>query len=91
MRADFASADHPTAWETVRNAFVNNARTWDDEEQARFATPSMSTVAVDREAQGRDAIHRLLAEIHGEPPPEPSDRTINRVIYRESTAPPPHR
>jgi AcrR family transcriptional regulator len=34
VRADFASADHPTAWETVRNAFINNARTWDDEEQA---------------------------------------------------------
>ena len=34
MRADFAAADHPTAWQTVRNAFVANARTWDDEEQA---------------------------------------------------------
>lgn len=64
---------------------------WDDEEIGRFATPSLSTVAVDREAQGRDAIHRLLAEIRGEEPPEPSTRTINRLIYRESTAPPPHR
>jgi len=64
---------------------------WDDEEIGRFATPSLSTVAVDRETQGRDAIHRLLAEIRGEEPPEPSTRTINRLIYRESTAPPPHR
>lgn len=62
---------------------------WDDEEIARFATPSLSTVSVDREAQGRDAIHRLLAEIQGKPAPEPSHRTVNRVIYRESTAPPP--
>lgn len=62
---------------------------WDDEEIGRFATPSLSTVSVDREAQGRDAIHRLLAEIRGEPVPEPSNRTVNRVIYRESTAPPP--
>ena len=62
---------------------------WDDEEIARFATPSLSTVSVDREAQGRDAIHRLLAQIHGEPVPEPSKQTVNRVIYRESTAPPP--
>ncbi len=76
-------------WEVPRDLSVFG---WDDEELARFATPSMSTVAVDREAQGRDAIHRLLAEIHGEPPPEPTDRTtINRIIYRESTAPPPAR
>jgi AcrR family transcriptional regulator len=34
MRADFAAADHPTAWQTVRNAFVNNARTWDDDAEA---------------------------------------------------------
>jgi DNA-binding LacI/PurR family transcriptional regulator len=62
---------------------------WDDEEMGRFATPSLSTVVVDREAQGRDAIHRLLAQIHGEPVPEPSKQTVNRVVYRESTAPPP--
>ena len=34
MRADFADADHPTAWQTVRNAFVNNAHTWDDDQKA---------------------------------------------------------
>lgn len=62
---------------------------WDDEEIGRFATPSLSTVAVDREAQGRDAIHRLLAEVRGDPAPEPPNRTLNRLIYRESTAPPP--
>jgi DNA-binding LacI/PurR family transcriptional regulator len=60
---------------------------WDDEEMGRFATPSLSTVAVDREAQGRAAIHRLLAEIRGEPVPPPLTR-INRLIFRESTAPP---
>ncbi|WP_202817695.1 LacI family DNA-binding transcriptional regulator [Kribbella sp. ALI-6-A] len=61
---------------------------WDDEEICRFTTPSLSTVAVDRAAQGRDAVHRLLAAIRGEPAPEPSKRTLNRVIIRESTAPP---
>jgi DNA-binding LacI/PurR family transcriptional regulator len=61
---------------------------WDDEEMGRFATPSLSTVAVDREAQGRTAVHRLLAEIRGEPIPEPGPRTINHLIVRESTAPP---
>ncbi len=62
---------------------------WDDEVMGKFATPSLSTVAVDREAQGRDAILRLLAEIRGEPAPEPASGTINRLIFRESTAPPP--
>jgi DNA-binding LacI/PurR family transcriptional regulator len=61
---------------------------WDDEEICRFTTPSLSTVAVDRAAQGRDAVHRLLAAIRGEPAPEPSKQTLNRVIIRESTAPP---
>lgn len=64
---------------------------WDDEEIGRFATPSLSTVAVDREAQGRAAVHQLLAEIRGEPIPRPTLPTINRLIYRESTAPPPRR
>jgi DNA-binding LacI/PurR family transcriptional regulator len=64
---------------------------WDDEEMGRFATPSLSTVAVDREAQGRDGIHRLLAEIRGEPHPQPTTQNINRLIFRESTAPPPNR
>ncbi|WP_152361774.1 LacI family DNA-binding transcriptional regulator [Microlunatus speluncae] len=73
-------------WDVPRDLSVFG---WDDYEIARFATPSLSTVAVDREAQGREAIHRLLAEIRGEPVPEPARGTINRVIFRESTAPPP--
>lgn len=62
---------------------------WNDDDFGRYTTPSLSTVAVDFEAQGLDAMNRLLAEIRGEPVPEPSGRTVNRVIYRESTAPPP--
>lgn len=62
---------------------------WNDDELGRFTTPSLSTVAVDFEAQGLDAMYRLLAEIRGEPVPEPSNRTVNHVVYRESTAPPP--
>ena len=61
---------------------------WDDVEMGRFSSPSLSTVAVDREAQGRAAIHQLVAEIRGEPAPEPSPQRINRLIVRESTAPP---
>ncbi|WP_206686042.1 LacI family DNA-binding transcriptional regulator [Kribbella qitaiheensis] len=73
-------------WEVPRDLSVFG---WDDEEHGRFSTPSLSTVAVDREARGRYAITRLLAEIHGQPVPEPPNRTINRLIFRESTAPPP--
>jgi DNA-binding LacI/PurR family transcriptional regulator len=72
-------------WQVPRDLSVFG---WDDEEYGRFSTPSLSTVAVDREAQGRYAIHRLLAEIQGEPAPEPPNRAINRLIIRESTAPP---
>lgn len=60
---------------------------WNDDEMGRFTTPSLSTVAVDREAQGRALIHRLVAEIRDEPAPAPPTR-INRLIFRESTAPP---
>jgi len=34
LRADFAAADHPTAWQTIRSAFVANAAMWDDEDEA---------------------------------------------------------
>ncbi|MCK2220332.1 LacI family transcriptional regulator [Actinomadura sp. ATCC 31491] len=62
---------------------------WDDEELGRFATPSLSTVAVDREVQGREAVARLIAEVRGEPAPEPPARSINRIIIRETAGPPP--
>ena len=43
---------------------------WDDEELARLATPSLSTVAIDRERQGREAMGRLIAIMRGiDPPP----------------------
>ncbi|MET8145572.1 LacI family DNA-binding transcriptional regulator [Sphaerisporangium sp. NPDC005288] len=62
---------------------------WDDEEMGRFATPSLSTVAVDREVQGREAMAKLIAEVRGEPAPPPSVRSINRIILRETVGPPP--
>lgn len=73
-------------WQVPRDLSVFG---WDDEEFGRFGTPSLSTVAVDREARGRYAIQHLLAEINGDPVPEPLNRAINRLIIRESTAPPP--
>ncbi len=62
---------------------------WDDDELARFGTPSMSTVAIDRERQGREAMGRLLATIGGTEPPPVDQTSLHTVIYRESTGPAP--
>ncbi|WP_220729601.1 LacI family DNA-binding transcriptional regulator [Streptomyces radicis] len=72
-------------WQVPRDLSVFG---WDDDEIARFATPSLSTIAIDREAQGRDAMLRLIAAIRGEPVPESGVRSINRLVPRESTGRP---
>lgn len=60
---------------------------WDDKELGRFSTPSLSTVAVDRERQGRDAMSRLIAIIRGEDPPASDTTSLHTVIPRESSGP----
>jgi LacI family transcriptional regulator, repressor for deo operon, udp, cdd, tsx, nupC, and nupG len=64
---------------------------WDDEELARFGTPSLSTVAIDRERQGREAMCRLIAIIRGTDPPAIDITSLHTVVPRESTGPAPHR
>jgi len=64
---------------------------WDDEELARLATPSLSTVAIDRERQGREAMCRLIANIRGVDPPPIDTTSLHTVIPRESTGPAPQR
>ncbi|MFK4042647.1 LacI family DNA-binding transcriptional regulator [Nonomuraea wenchangensis] len=96
VTAIVAANDH-VAMGAVRAALARGWRVpgdvsvfgWDDEELGRFATPSLSTVAVDREVQGREAVARLVAEVRGEPAPEPAARSLNQVIIRESAGPPP--
>ncbi len=61
---------------------------WDDKELCRFITPSLSTVAVDRERQGREAMERLIALIREVEPPAPDPTTLHTVIVRESVGPP---
>lgn len=58
---------------------------WDDLMLARYGTPSLSTVAVDRETAGRHAMRRLIAAVEGRPEPEPSHSPITRIEFREST------
>jgi len=61
---------------------------WDDEEIARYGSPSLTTVAVDRERQGREAMQRLIAEVRGEPLPPTALEPINKLVIRESTSAP---
>jgi LacI family transcriptional regulator len=60
---------------------------WDDDELGRFATPSLSTVAIDRHRQGREAMARLIALIRGMEPPTADPTSLHTVISRESSGP----
>ncbi len=63
---------------------------WDDEELGRYFRPTLSTVSMDRERQGREAVYRLLGLLRGEPPAkERATADFNRIILRESTGPAP--
>lgn len=62
---------------------------WDDEEIGRFMCPALSTVSVDRERQGRETVHRLLALLRGEQPAELESPSLNRLVLRQSTGPAP--
>ncbi|WP_197679202.1 LacI family DNA-binding transcriptional regulator [Auraticoccus monumenti] len=61
---------------------------WDDRLMGRFTTPSLSTVAVDREQLGAHAMRRLVAALRDEPEPEPPGTPLNTILVRESTAGP---
>lgn len=63
---------------------------WDDEEIGQYTRPALSTVNVDRERQGREAMRRLLALLRGEEPAAlPHSSAFNRLVLRESTGPAP--
>ncbi|MER5183063.1 LacI family DNA-binding transcriptional regulator [Streptomyces sp. NPDC002896] len=65
---------------------------WDDDQLSRCFRPTLTTVAVDRERQGREAVRRLLALLNGEPPVRPLEAAeLNRIILRDSTGPAPKR
>jgi LacI family transcriptional regulator, repressor for deo operon, udp, cdd, tsx, nupC, and nupG len=64
---------------------------WDDNELCRFTTPSLSTVAIDRERQGREAMDRLIALIRGTEAPLPDATSLHTFIQRESIGPAPVR
>lgn len=63
---------------------------WDDNEQAAFALPAVSSVAMDAEGLGRDAMAELVALVRGEPAPAATVTQLHRLVLRESTGPAPH-
>jgi DNA-binding LacI/PurR family transcriptional regulator len=58
---------------------------WDNDEICQYLPPSVTTVHVDLEGLGRNAMLRLVKAINGLEL-EPSRRPLNRVIWRESAA-----
>lgn len=57
---------------------------WDNNALGALLMPTLSTVDVDHEKLGRDAMLRLIAALHGEAAQSPSAGPINRIIWRES-------
>ncbi|WP_199815629.1 LacI family DNA-binding transcriptional regulator [Streptomyces griseus] len=60
---------------------------WDNHEFTAYFNPSISTVDLDREAMGRQAMKALLARIRQEAEPEVHLDLNSRLVLRESTAP----
>ncbi|RBM12701.1 LacI family DNA-binding transcriptional regulator [Streptomyces sp. PT12] len=64
---------------------------WDDDEVGRYFRPRLTTISVDRERQGRQAVRQLLALLRGETSQvrPVGAAEINRIILRDSTGPAP--
>lgn len=78
-------AAHDRGWQVPKRLSITG---WDDLATARYAIPALSTVAVDRQSQGRSAMERLIALVRNEPAAEVSV-PASRLILRESTGPAP--
>jgi DNA-binding LacI/PurR family transcriptional regulator len=62
---------------------------WDNDPVGMFLAPSLTTVDIDLERLGRDAMTRLIAAIRGTRA-ETSPESLHTVIWRESTGPAPY-
>jgi LacI family transcriptional regulator, repressor for deo operon, udp, cdd, tsx, nupC, and nupG len=62
---------------------------WDDEQFTQYFQPSMSTVRLDRDAMGRQAMLSLLAHIKGEPQPAVQLGRVHEIVPRGSSGPAP--
>lgn len=62
---------------------------WDDVQIAAFTDPPLSTVAVDREQLGRQAMEHLIGRIRGDTPVSSPGVPHGRLVLRQSTGPAP--
>lgn len=62
---------------------------WDNEQFTEYFRPSISTVAADREAIGRQAMCRLIALIREQPQPAIETGSLNTLVPRGSSGPAP--
>ncbi len=63
---------------------------FDDIEESRYTTTTLTTIAPDKEAIARLAVDSLVAQLAGEPVAEPRrPRPGYRLVVRESTTPGP--
>ncbi|PRY14607.1 LacI family DNA-binding transcriptional regulator [Kineococcus rhizosphaerae] len=75
-------------WRVPRDVSVFG---WDGHDFGRFCTPTLSTVVIDVERQGREAMERLVALARGLEPPAPDARSLHTFLPRESIGPAPTR
>ncbi|MEL5990762.1 LacI family DNA-binding transcriptional regulator [Microbacterium phosphatis] len=61
---------------------------WDNHEFGAYTTPSITTVDVDFREAGRRAMRTLVAAL-GHEDTQPEERSLMRIIWRESTGPLP--
>lgn len=61
---------------------------WDNVPVGQYLSPSLTTVDIDLERLGGNAMKRLIASLRDEPDPAP-DAPISRIIWRESVGPAP--
>ncbi|WP_344067247.1 substrate-binding domain-containing protein [Microbacterium pumilum] len=62
---------------------------WDDAPGSAFLTPSLTSVDLNLERIGGNAMARLIAKLRDEAP-QPSEESVSRIVWRESTGPAPH-
>jgi DNA-binding LacI/PurR family transcriptional regulator len=59
---------------------------FDDIDEGRFATPTLTTISPDKDAIGKLAVTSLIARVEDKQAPEPGDvQTPFRLVIREST------
>jgi LacI family repressor for deo operon, udp, cdd, tsx, nupC, and nupG len=96
VTAVFAANDH-VAFGVVRGLQDRGLRVpqdvsvvgWDDEQFGRYTSPTLTTVSVDRELLGRQAMESLIADVQGRERPRIPDLPPGRLVLRGSSGPAP--